>query len=49
MKKRDDKKNEQHAFFDGSVCSNCYYETYNMLLPSILNGLPRENLLRGEF
>jgi hypothetical protein len=49
MKKRDDEKKEQQTFFDGYVCSNCYYETYNIVLHSIPNGTPHENFLRGEF
>jgi len=49
MKKRDYKKKEQQTFFDGYVCSNCYYETYNTVLHSLLNGILHEKFLRGEF
>ena len=36
---------DTQRFFDGSVCSKCYYSGYNIFLDVMLNGLKHENFV----
>ena len=36
---------ERQSFFDGSICSKCYYENYNIVLDRLMNGMPHGQFL----
>ena len=36
---------ERQSFFNGTICSKCYYENYNIVLNRLMNGMPHEQFL----